>query len=124
VSEYFPTLATITINIDGETLKTERVYEGGDGQEYPFTENLTLDGKEYKITIFDMPRKSKAAWTEQENTILIESVTTFYESGSPEDFVSKENWKVDKTTGILTISFVNSSSYGEIKGAFYYKKTG
>ncbi|HUV01392.1 MAG TPA: hypothetical protein VMW32_10550 [Bacteroidales bacterium] len=122
LSEYIPTLATITININGDSLLTARVYEGGDGQEYPFTENLTLDGKEYKITIYDMPRKSKATWSEKEGAVIVESTTTYYDSGTPADFVSKETWKVDKANNILTISFINKMSTEEMNGALIFNK--
>ena len=61
-----PTLIGITISIKGDSLLTERVYDSMDGQEYPFTENLTLDGKESGITIYDMPRKTKAVLADQD----------------------------------------------------------
>jgi len=57
--EYTPILIRIEVRISGDSLLTERFYNTGDGQEYPFNENLTLDSKEHNITIYDMPRKSK-----------------------------------------------------------------
>ena len=53
-------LSQIIIMIKGDSLLTTRTYTDPSYQEYPFTENLTLDGKEAKITIFDMPRVSKS----------------------------------------------------------------
>jgi hypothetical protein len=90
VLEYFPTLVRLDVQIKGDSLLTERTYDTGDGQEYPFTENLTLDGKQYNITIYEMPRKSKASRGEQGSILSLESTTTSNGSNGPEDFVSKE----------------------------------
>src|SRR5512140_620647 len=76
VSEYFPTLLKINVLVKGDSLLTERTYDTGDGQEYPFTENVPLNGKESAITIYDMPRKSKALWAETEGVLNLESTTT------------------------------------------------
>jgi hypothetical protein len=118
-----PTLIGITISIKADSLFTERVYESMDGQEYPFTENLTLDGKESSITIYDMPRKAKAGMSDQEATIILESTTTFNGPDGTADFVSKETWKVDKTTNILSINFANTISGTEENGVFVLNKT-
>jgi hypothetical protein len=120
--EYTPSLLRINILIKADSLLTERVYEGGDGQQYPFTENLTLDGKEYKITIYEMPRKAKVSWSEQDESLILESVTTFYGDNGAEDFASKEIWKFDKSNNIFTISFKNKASGGESEGTFIFNK--
>jgi hypothetical protein len=120
--EYTPTLLRINILVKADSLLTERVYEGGDGQQYPFTENLTLDGKEYKITIYEMPRKAKASWSDQDESLILESVTTFNGDNGTEDFTSKELWKIDMSNNIFTISFKNKASGGESEGAFVFNK--
>ncbi len=81
-------LMKIDIQIKGDSLLTERYYDTGDGQLYPFTENLTLDNKESRITIYDMPRKTKASWSEQ-GELLLESATTVNGDSGPEDFKTK-----------------------------------
>lgn len=120
--DYFPTLVKLTVEVRGDTLYSERTYESGDGQEYPFTENVSIDGKEYKITIYDMPRVSKAIWLDSDSILSVESVTTYYGSNGPEDFRSREAWKLDKTNKILTVNFTNNSSMGEFSGAFVFNK--
>jgi hypothetical protein len=117
-----PTLIGITINIKNDSLLTERIYDSMDGQEYPFTENLTLDGQESKITIYDMPRKSKAGMADQDATLNLESTTTFNGPDGTADFVSRETWKVDKTTNILSINYVNTISGTEENGVFVFNK--
>jgi hypothetical protein len=117
-----PTLVGITINLKADSLLTERVYDSMDGQEYPFTENLSLDGKESRITIYDMPRKAKAGMADQDLTLILESTTTFNGPDGTADFVSKETWKVDKATNVLTINFVNTISGTEENGVFVFNK--
>jgi hypothetical protein len=122
LAEYSPTLVRIDVRIGADSLLTERYYDTGDGQEYPFTENLKLDGKESSITIYDMPRKTKATWSDQDTTVNVESKTTFNGDNGQEDFVSKETWKIDNVTKTLTITFKNSTSAGEASGFFLFKK--
>lgn len=117
-----PTLIGITVKISGDSLLTERVYDSMDGQEYPFSENLTLDGKELRFTIYDMPRKTKAVLADQDATLNLESTTTFNGPDGAADFLSKESWKVDKATNTLSINYVNSISGNEEKGVFVLNK--
>ncbi len=122
LAEYSPTLVRLDVTLKGDSLLTVRTYDTGDGQEYPFTENLTLDGKEYLITVYEMPRKAKASRGDQESVLNVETTTTFTGSNGTEDFISKEIWKVDKMNKTLTISFKNSSSAGAAEGAFIFNK--
>jgi len=122
LAEYTPILTRIVVRINGDSLLTERYYDTGDGQEYPFTENLTFDGKEYPITIYDMPRKSKASWSDQDGSVIFESTTTFSGDSGTQDFITKENWKVDKATSVLTISFANKMGGNDAAGAFIMNK--
>ena len=116
------TLARINIEIKGDSLLTERVYQGGDGQEYAFHENITPDGKLSSIIIYDMPRKSKAIWSEQDGSLLLESTTTFNGQYGPEDLISRETWKIDKDNNTLIINFKNKMSSGEFEGVLVFNK--
>lgn len=118
--ENLPTMSKITISFKGDSLLTERVYDGDGGQEMPFTENMSLDGKECKITIYEMPRTSKAIISEKGDSLNIESVTTV--NGGQTDFISKETWKLDKATNTLAINFVNKLGDEEGNGVFIFKK--
>jgi len=112
-------LLKITVKQEGNNLLTTRVYSNANGEEYPFEENLTLDGKECKITIYDMPRVSKATKA-ADGSLAFESVTTFNANGSLENLVANEVWKLDKET--LTIDVTNKMMGNEIKGVTYYDK--
>lgn len=115
-------LSGITIQIKSDSLLTTRVYENGNGEEYPFEENLSLDGKECKIVIFDMPRTSKATLSGADSSFMIASTTTFIGNNGQEDMTAKETWKVDKEGKTLTLEFTNKMSGNETTGTFYYNK--
>jgi len=119
--EYTPILTQITVNLKADSILTERYYDIGDGNEYPFDENLPLNGANVSITIYDMPRKTNVTWSDKDNTVNLTSTITFYDSGTPVDFNSKETWKVDQVN-TMTISFFNKSSQGEASGKFVYSK--
>jgi hypothetical protein len=112
-------LSKITFKVKGDSLYTTRVYQSPDGQEYPFEENLTLNGKENKIFIYDMPRVSKAQKGEN-GAILIESKTTFNGNSGEENLVSKETWKLE--SGLMTQTFATQMAGQEFKGTWYYSK--
>jgi len=114
-------LVRIDVTIKGDSLFTERFYDTGDGQVYPFTENLTLDNKEYLITIYDMPRKTKA--TLSEGGLSLESSIVINGNSGPEDFISKETWNADAGNKTLSINFKNSTSAGEETGVFLFNKS-
>ena len=115
-------LSRVTINLRNDSLLVTRVYENGNGEEYPFAENLSLDGKENKIVIYDMPRTSKATKSQAEGSIIIESTTTFNGNNGEENLIAKETWKVDNEGQLLTIGFTNKMSGTEITGINYYNK--
>ena len=115
-------LSKVIIQVKGDSLLTTRVYENGNGEEYPFEENLTLDGKDCKVTIYEMPRTSKASRVNSDGSILIESKTTFTGNNGQEDLLAKETWKVDNESKMLIIDFTNKMSAGEVTVKSYYNK--
>jgi len=116
-------LSRVTIQLKNDTLLTTRVYANGYGEEYPFDENLSLDGKDCSIYIYDMPRTSKASRSTSDGSLSIESKTTFYGDSGEEDLIAKEIWKVDNAGKVLTINYTNKMSGGETTGTSYYNKT-
>jgi hypothetical protein len=115
-------LSGITIQIKTDSLLTTRVYENGNGEEYPFEENISLDGKDCKIVIFDMPRTSKATRSDTDGSIMIASTTTFSGNNGQEDMIAKETFKVDNEGKTLTLEFTNKMSGNETTGTYYYNK--
>jgi hypothetical protein len=115
-------LSRITLQLKKDSLLSIRVYENYNGEEYPFVENLSLDGKDCNIYIYDMPRTSKASLSKSDGSIVIESKTTFYGNNGAEDIIAKETWKVDKGGKVLSIDFSNKTSAYETTGTNYYNK--
>ncbi len=115
-------MSKISFNLKNDSLFTVRTYENGNGEQYPFDENLTLDGKEYKITIYDMPRKARAYWSKEDGSLTIETTTTFNGNAGEENIITKETWRVDENGTRLTADFTMKTSQGELKGTHYFKK--
>lgn len=115
-------MAKVTVLVKGDSLITTRVYQDGMGSEYPFDEKLSLNGKESKITIYDMPRTSKASKSSADGSLSVESNTTFYANGGEDNLKAIETWKVDSEGKVLTVEYSNTMSGTEIKGINYYKK--
>jgi hypothetical protein len=115
-------LSRINIKLKSDSLLTSRVYENANGEEYFFDENLSLDGKDCKIVIYEMPRTTKATRSNTEGYLVIESTTTFNGNNGEENLISKETWKVDNDGKTLTIDFSNKMSGGETTGTNYYNK--
>ncbi len=115
-------LSKITINLRNDSLLTVRTYQNANGEEYPFSENLALNGKDAKITIYDMPRTSKAT-KGADGSVLIESVTTFYANGGEDSLTTKETWSIDAEGKVLSMVYTNKMSAGEASGTSYFNKT-
>lgn len=115
-------LSGISIQFRADSLITTRHYENGNGEEYPFDENVSLDGKECKIVIFNMPRSSSATRAATDGSIQISSKTTFNGGNGEEDMMAKESWKLDSTGKLLVLEFTNSMSGNEVKGTYYYDR--
>ena len=116
-------LSGVKIQLRNDSLLTTRIYENGNGEEYTFDENLSLDGKESKIVIYDMTRTSKALKSETDGSLIIESTTTFTGEYGEENFIAKETWKVNSEEKMLTIDFTNKMSGNETTGTNFYNKT-
>ena len=114
-------MTKLTVMVKGDSLLTTRTYETGDGSEYPFEENLILDGKDCKITIYDMPRVTKSI-TKNDGSIAVESKTTFMGGGGEDNLVSKESWKTGDAGKNLIIEFANSMTAGSTSGSFYFER--
>jgi len=112
-------LSKLTIMVKGDSLLTTRTYENTDGQEYPFDENLSLDGKESKIVIYDMPRTTKATRSDSDGTLILDSSTTFNRDGQDVVMNSKEIWKLEPGAKLLTISVTTKMADREIPGTLY-----
>ena len=115
-------LSKIAISIKSDTLFTTRTYEDGNGQEYPFDENLSLTGKENKIVIYDMPRSAKATWAKSDDAISLDSSTTFNRDGQDVVMVAKETWKVEVGNKSMTINTKFNLPSGEVSATSFFDR--
>ena len=115
-------LSKVTVQLKNDSLLTTRVYENGNGEEYPFDENLSLNGKESKIYIYDMPRTSKAMRPNAGGALIFESTTVFQGDNGSENLIAKETWQVDTEGKTLTISFTNKMAGVETTGKSIFNK--
>ena len=115
-------LAKFTVTQKESNLLTVRTYENEYGEQYPFDEPLTLDGKEYKITIYDMPRTSAARWSEDKKSLIIDSHIVFYNDYGELEIESTETWTLTEKGTVLSLHYTSKSVEGEFEGTFFYNK--
>ena len=116
-------LSEISFKVINDSLLTTRTYESSNGETYTFTENLTMDSKEHKIVIYDMPRKAKAQWSDKGSNLLIETTTTFTRDSDEQDVTSIETWILSEGGNQLTFDFVTKTAAGNAKGTYYFTKS-
>ncbi len=115
-------LSKITFNLRNDSVLTVRVYQNSNGEEYPFVENIPLNGKDTKMTIYDMPRSSKATKL-ADGSVQIESVTIFQGNAGEDNLTTKETWSTDAEGKTLSMVYTSKMSAGEASGTSYFNKT-
>ncbi len=95
-------------------------FNGGD----PTTNSMTLtfDGKETESTGFgNSKRKSTAKWSDDGQSLVISTTTTFERDGQTSEFKGTETWTLAKG-GSLSVVTVSSSPRGETTTKAVYDK--
>ena len=116
-------LIKISIKQVGNDLFTVRTYESDyDGGQYPFDEDLTLDGIEHKIYIYEMPRTASASWSKDGKSIIINSKITFYGDVGDVDWINKETLTLEEKGTLLLINSTSKAGDEENEGTLYFKK--
>jgi hypothetical protein len=115
-------LSKITVLQKSDSLFTNRVYENEYGEQYPFKEDLPLNGKECEIVIYDMPRKAKASLAAGDGSLNFESTTTFYGNNGADDVKTTEHWRTENSGKTLKIDYSTSYSGGTSSGTHYFNK--
>ena len=72
--------------------------------------------------IYEMPRKSKAQWSEKENSLLIETNTIYNGNSGEQNINTIETWKLSQDGNQLIYDFVTKTSEGSLKGTYYFNK--
>ena len=116
-------LTKIKITQNENSILTTRTYSNQYGEQYPFDEEITVDGEAREITIYEMKRITSANWSDDGKSLLVKSITKYYGNSGEEEFSVEERWSLDKKGKILTIEYTSDSAYGENKGTYLYKQT-
>lgn len=115
-------LAKITVLQKSDSIFTTRVYENEYGEQYPFKENLPLNGKECKIIIYEMPRTASASISSGNGSLNFESTTSFYGNSGSDNLKAKETWNIQNEGKSLKIDYTTSYSGGSTTGTQYFDK--
>jgi hypothetical protein len=112
----------MTVKQEGNTITIDRTRTGRDGQMRTTTETITLDGKE---NVSERERGTTtyiATWSEDNNSLIIETETKFSRQGETFTMNRKEVWSLDKGGKVLTIQSTSSSQRGDRSATLIYDK--
>jgi hypothetical protein len=116
-----------------KTLKLEQKEDGlsiertsnFNGQDRTTTEKLSFDGKETENTVFGTAKKkSTAKWSEDGQTLTVNSVVAFDRNGQTMEIKSTETWKLINDGQGLSVETKSTSQMGEntVKAVFEKSK--
>ena len=101
---------TMKIAGHADFLTVDVASESADGALVTRQEKLTFDGKESESTFVGSPReKSTARWSDDGQTMTVNSVKSFDTNGEKADFKVTEVWKLINDGKSISVQ-VNSSS--------------
>lgn len=85
-------------------------------------EKLTLDGKECESEMLNAPRIMKARWSENSDTLIIESKVIFNMGGRTSEMILDEAWSLEEYGRILAIKQFSDSFWGVRKITLFFDK--
>ena len=113
----------LKISAEADALNLERTSPSPSGEEITTKEKLTFDGKESESTVFgNSKKKSTAKWSEDGQSLVINSTILFDRNGDVMEIKIKETWKLTPE-GNLSIESNSSSSFGENTMKLLYEKS-
>jgi hypothetical protein len=112
----------MTIEQKGNNLTAERVSRNRDGEELTSTDKLTLDGKDCNNSAEGRTRISKAAWSEDGNSLTVKTHMSVNRDG--------QTWEMDMTEvyilkekNTLEVQYTSVSQRGERQRTLVYEKS-
>ena len=114
-------LSKIKISQEENGMQTTRTYTNQYGEQYPFDEEITVEGEEKEIVIYEMKRRTSARWSEDGKSLIINSITKYWGDSGEEEFIIEERLSLDKTGKILSIEYASDSVWGKDTGTNFYK---
>lgn len=110
------------VSSDANGIVIERTSTNQNGEAVVRKESLTFDGKEVESATGFGKRKSKAKWSDDGNSMIIDAVTSFDRDGQTMEIKQKETWKLSSDGNTLTIESSSSSSFGDNTMKLVYEK--
>ena len=115
-------LSQIKITQEGNSLQTTRTYSNQYGEQYPFDEEVIVDGEGREILIYEMKRKTSALWSEDGKSLLITSITKYYGNSGEEEISSEETWSLLDKGKTISVKYSVVTVNGKYSGTNYYVK--
>ena len=116
-------LSHIKITQNGNSLQTTRTYSNQYGEQYPFDEEILVDGEDREILIYEMKRSTSASWSEDGKSLLIKSITKYYGNSGEEEILTEETWGVQDKGKTISVQYTVNTVNGNYTGTSYYTKT-
>jgi hypothetical protein len=114
---------TMRITAQADFLTVDAASSSPDGALVTRQEKLTFDGKESEVMYVGAPReKSAARWSEDGQTMIINSVRSFDPNGKTADFKVTEVWKLINGGKSISIQVHSSSASRENTMQLVYDK--
>jgi mRNA-degrading endonuclease HigB of HigAB toxin-antitoxin module len=85
-------------------------------------ENMTLDGKESMSEMWNSPKATKATWSHNCDTLIVESKVVLKRGGQTYNVVTNESWSLQKHGDVLSIKQYSNSFWGERNIIMIYDK--
>lgn len=101
------------ITLHGNDLKIKRTFIVEYADDRVAEEDMTLDGKELKSTLFNSPRVTTVKWSEKGDMLNFKSTVTFNRGGQPTDMITTEDWSLLDNGKVLSIHQLSDSFRGK-----------
>jgi hypothetical protein len=113
------------LKLDGQTddLTVQRSATSPDGNDITTNEKLTYDGKETESTVFgNTKKKSTAKWSDDGQTLNVNSTIVFEREGQTFEVKVTEAWKLLEAGKVLSVESTSTSQMGTNTMKLLYDK--
>jgi hypothetical protein len=113
----------LKVDSKGDSMSCERTITSQSGEDVTSIIKLTFDGKETEgIAFGNSKRKSTAKWSDDGQSLLINSTIFFDQNGQTNEIKVNEIWKLTDNGNALAIESNSSSSFGDNSMKLVYEK--
>jgi hypothetical protein len=113
------------LKLDGQAdnLAVQRFATSPDGSDITSNEKLTYDGKETESTVFgNTKKKSTAKWSDDGQTLNVNSTIVFERDGQSFEVKVTEAWKLVEAGKVLSVESTSTSQMGTNTMKLLYDK--